>query len=67
MSHDSQLAMTIFLEKFRNLAHFSENEKHEKIILFQDCFYFWNKKIKLATCRPSRLLTCHLPLVATAF
>jgi hypothetical protein len=68
MSHDSQLAMTIFVEKSRNLAHFSENEKHEKKILFQDCFVILKIKIiKLATCRPSRLLSCHLPLVATVF
>jgi len=35
MSHHSQLAMTIFVEKSRNLAHFSENEKHEKKFFFE--------------------------------
>jgi len=68
MSHYSQLAMTIFVEKLSNLAHFSENEKNEKKILFWDCFVIFEIKIiKLATCRPSRLLSCHLPLVATVF
>jgi hypothetical protein len=35
MSHNSQLAMTIFVKKSCNLAHFSENEKHGIFIFFE--------------------------------
>jgi hypothetical protein len=45
MSHDSQLAMANFVEKFRNLAHFSENEKHEKKFFFGIVFIFEIKKL----------------------